>query len=179
MAESESVREGFINFGWRGWEGVLPSPIISDCPENPASDQKIFAYYNEAVIDSARRIFPLTCYYHQDPRPDKFAGTAITGVQTYMGTGIPDLSGNIVFTDFVRRDGLQNQARGVLAYTNPRTECKLNDFSVIDIDYDFGAQSAFYVSLGTNLDQTRLFLGVYGSSNVTDFNLGTVFEIVP
>ena len=50
---------------------------------------------------------------------------------------------------------------------------------MIETDYDFGAQPAFYVSLGTNLDQTRLYLGVYGSPNVTDFNQGTVFEIVP
>ena len=42
-----------------------------------------------------------------------------------------------------------------------------------------GLKSAYYVSLGTNLDQTRLYLGVYGSMNVTDFNQGTVFEIVP
>ncbi|KJS47413.1 MAG: hypothetical protein VR66_19755, partial [Peptococcaceae bacterium BRH_c23] len=69
--------------------------------------------------------------------------------------------------------------RGVLAYTRVRTDCKLNDFNVIETDYNFGSQSAFYVSLGTNLDQTRLYLGVYGSMKVTDFNQGTVFEIVP
>jgi hypothetical protein len=50
---------------------------------------------------------------------------------------------------------------------------------VIQTDYDFGSQSAYYVSLGTNLNQTRLYLGVYGSMKVTDFNQGTVFEIVP
>ncbi|MGG0410276.1 hypothetical protein [Peribacillus simplex] len=38
---------------------------------------------------------------------------------------------------------------------------------------------AFYVNLGTDLDQSRLYLGVYGSMKVTDFNQGTVFEIVP
>jgi hypothetical protein len=35
------------------------------------------------------------------------------------------------------------------------------------------------MSLGTNGDQTRLYLGVYGSMKVTDFNKGTIFEIVP
>ena len=74
---------------------------------------------------------------------------------------------------------LQTPARGVLAYTRVRTDGKLNDFHVIETDYDFGSQSAYYVSLGTNLDQTRLYLGVYGSMKVTDFNKGTVFEIVP
>ena len=53
-----------------------------------------------------------------------------------------------------------------------------NDFSVIQTDYDFGSQSAFYVSLGTNLDQTRIYLGVYGSMKVTDVNQGTIFEII-
>jgi hypothetical protein len=58
-------------------------------------------------------------------------------------------------------------------------DASLRFFSVIETDYNFGSGSAFYVSLGANLDQTRLYLGVYGSMNVTDFNQGTVFEIVP
>ncbi len=84
-----------------------------------------------------------------------------------------------MFTDLARDDKSLPPVRGVLAYTRVRTDCKLNDFSVIETDYNFGSQSAFYVSLGTNLDQTRLYLGVYGSMKVTDFNQGTVFEIVP
>ena len=96
-----------------------------------------------------------------------------------MGNGIPDLTGSVVFTDLARDEESEPPVRGVLAYTRVRTDGKLNDFSVIETDYDFGSQSAYYVSLGTNLDQTRLYLGVYGSMNVTDFNQGTVFEIVP
>ena len=91
----------------------------------------------------------------------------------------PHLTGSVVFTDLARREESQTPARGVLAYTRVRTDGKLNDFSVIETDYNFGSQSAYYVSLGTNLDQTRLYLGVYGSMKVTDFNQGTVFEIVP
>ena len=53
----------------------------------------------------------------------------------------------------------------------------INDFSVIKTDYNFGSQSAYNVNLGTNLNQTRLYLGVHGSMKVTDFNQGTVFEI--
>ena len=142
-------------------------------------DEKTIAYYNEAVKTSVRRLQPLTSYFHKDPRPDKFGGTALTGVQPYMGNGIPDLSGSVVFTDFARNEESQPTVRGVLAYTRVRTDCKLNDFSVIETDYNFGSQSAFYVSLGTNLNQTKLYLGVYGSMNATDFNQGTVFEIVP
>lgn len=96
-----------------------------------------------------------------------------------MGNEIPDLTGSVVFTDLARKEKSQPPVRGVLAYTRVRTDCELNDFSVIETDYDFGSQSAFYVSLGTNQDQTRLYLGVYGSMKVTDFNQGTVFEIVP
>ena len=178
LMQSEPDQEGFINLGWRGWEGDLPTSIIRECSENPTSDEKTIAFYNEAVKTSSRRLQPLTSYFHQDQRPDKFGGTALTGVQAYMGNGIPDLTGSVVFTDFVRDEVSEAPGRGVLAYSRVRTDGRPNDFSVIQTDYNFGSGSAYYVSLGTNLDQTRLYLGVYGSMNVTDFNQGTVFEIV-
>ncbi len=175
--ESESEQEDLINLGWRGWEGVFPTSILNRCSEHPSSEELIFAYYDEAAETSILRLQPLTCYYHKDPRPDKFGATALTGVRSYMGRDLPDLTGSVVFTDLARDEESQPPNRGVLAYTRIRTDCKLNDFSVIDVDYDFGTQSAFYVSLGTNMDQTRLFLGVYKTTNVTDFNQGTIFEI--
>ncbi|WP_159887777.1 PQQ-dependent sugar dehydrogenase [Paenibacillus puerhi] len=178
LMNSEPDQEGFINFGWRGWEGAFPTSMIRGCSANPTLDQKTMAYYNEAVKTSVKRLQPLTSYFHKDPRPDKFGGTALTGVQPYMGKGIPSLTGSVVFTDLARDKGAQPPVRGVLAYTRVPTDCKLNDFSVIETDYNFGSQSAYYVSLGTNLDQTRLYLGVYGSMKVADFNQGTVFEIV-
>ncbi|MFD6441874.1 PQQ-dependent sugar dehydrogenase [Peribacillus sp. NPDC060186] len=179
LMKSEPDQDGFINFGWRGWEGAFPTSIIRGCSANPNLDEKTIAYYNEAVKTSVRRLQPLTSYLHKDPRPDKFGGTALTGVQAYMGNGIPDLTGSVVFTDLAKDKESQPPVRGVLAYTRVSTDCKLNDFSVIETDYNFGSQSAYYVNLGTNLDQTRLYLGVYGSMKVTDFNQGTVFEIVP
>jgi len=179
VMNSEPDQEGFINFGWRGWEGAFPTSMIRGCSANPTLDEKTIAYYNEAVKTSVRRLQPLTSYFHKEPRPDKFGGTALTGVQPYMGNGIPDLTGSVVFTDLARNEGSHPPVRGVLAYTRVITDCKLNDFSVIETDYDFGSRSAYYVSLGTNLDQTRLYLGVYGSMKVADFNQGTVFEIVP
>ena len=179
LMKSEPDQEGFISFGWRGWEGAFPASIIRDCSANPTINEKTIAYYNEAVKTSVQRLQPLISYFHKDPRPDKFGGTALTGVQPYMGNEIPDLTGSVVFTDLARNDKSLPTVRGVLAYTRVRTDCKLNDFNVIETDYNFGSQSAFYVSLGTNLDQTRLYLGVYGSMKVTDFNQGTVFEIVP
>ena len=177
VQQSEVDQEGAINFGWRGWEGTFPTSIVRDCSLNPSLNEKTIAYYNEAVKTSVMRLQPLTSYYHKDVRPDKFGGTALTGVQAYMGNGIPTLTGNVVFTDLARREKSRSPARGVLAYTKMRTDCKLNDYSVIEADYNFGSQSAYFVSLGTNQNQTRLYLGVYGSMKVTDFNQGTVFEI--
>ncbi|MET3322431.1 UNVERIFIED_ORG: hypothetical protein ABIC97_005567 [Peribacillus simplex] len=179
LMKSKPDLEGFINFGWRGWEGAFPTSFIRGCSANPTLDEKTIAYYNEAINSSVKRIQPITSYFHKDPRPDKFGGTALTGVQSYMGNGIPNLTGSVVFTDLAKDKESQPPVRGVLAYTTVSTDCKLNDFSVIETDYNFGSQSAYYVNLGTNLDQTRLYLGVYGSMKVTDFNQGTVFEIVP
>ncbi|WP_066307891.1 sorbosone dehydrogenase family protein [Bacillus sp. FJAT-29814] len=175
----EPVEEGLINLGWRGWEGAFPTQIIRPCPENQTLDAKTIAYYNEAVVTGPMRIPPLTSYFHQDPRPDKFAGTALTGVQPYIGTRIPALTGSVVFTDIARRGESGSPTRGVLAYSRVRADGRPNDFTVIEPDYPFGSQSAYYVSLGTNRGQTRLYLGVYGSMTVTNFNQGTVFEIVP
>lgn len=179
LMNSESDQEGFINFGWRGWEGAFPTSIITGCSANPALDEKTNAYYNEAIKTSVKRLQPLISYFHKDPRPDKFGATALTGVQPYMGNAIPDLMGSVVFTDLARNEESRPPVRGVLAYTRVRTDCKLNDFSVIETDYNFGSQSAYYVSLGTNLNQTRLYLGVYGSMKVADSNQGTIFEIIP
>ncbi|SDM84682.1 Glucose / Sorbosone dehydrogenase [Fictibacillus solisalsi] len=175
--DSFSDEEGFINFGWRGWEGAFPTMIKRGCSANPATDEKITAYYSEAIETSVKRLEPITSYYHKDIRPDKFGGTALTGVQPYLGNDIPDLSGSVVFTDAARQES--QPVRGVLAYTRARTDGKLNDFGIIETDYNFGPQSSLYMSLGTNLDQTRLYLGAYGSMKVTDFNLGTIFEIIP
>ncbi|WP_098747867.1 PQQ-dependent sugar dehydrogenase [Paenibacillus sp. EZ-K15] len=179
LMKTEPDQEGFINLGWRGWEGAFPTSIITGCSANPALNEKTIAYYDEAVKTSVRRLHPLTSYFHEDSRTDKFRATALTGVQPYMGNEIPSLSGNVVFTDLARGNESQLPVRGVLAYTRVRTDCTLNDFNVIETDYQFGSQSSYYVSLGTNLNQTRLYLGVYGSMKVADANQGTVFEIVP
>lgn len=169
--------EGLVNFGWRGWEGAFPTTIIRGCTGNPNVDEEIIAFYNDAVNMSANQWPPLTSYFHKDPRPDKFGGTALTGVQAYMGNAIPDLTGTVLFTDFAKK-GSQSPVRGVLGYTMIKPDGRPNDFSVIDVDYNFGSQPAHFVSLGTNLNQTRLFLGTYGSMSVTNLNQGMVFEIV-
>jgi hypothetical protein len=176
--KSEHAQEGNINFGWRGWEGIFPTSTIGGCTNNSSLEEKTMAYYDEAINISVKRLHPLTSYFHKDPRPDKFGGTALTGVQAYMGKSIPNLTGSVVFTDLARADESGSPIRGVLAYTRVRTDGKLSDSSVIETDDIFGSQSAYYVNLGTNLDQTRLYLGVYGSMKVADLNQGSVFEIV-
>lgn len=168
-----------INLGWRGWEGDFPSLLVRNCSKQSNRNEKIIAFYNEAVITLAKHIHPITSYFHEDPRPDKFEGTALTGVQSYMGNRIPDLRDGVVFIDFAKNEKNKSPTRGALAYTRLRNDCQPSDFSEIDIDYDFGSKAAYYVSLGSDLNQSRLFLGIYGSSNVTDHNLGTVFEIIP
>ena len=178
LMQSNPEPEGFINLGWRGWEGNFPTSIIRSCNENSSLDMKTIAYYDEAIETSALRLPPLTCYYHKDPRPDKFGATALTGIQPYMGNEISDLTGSVVFTDLARNEESPPPNRGVLAYTKARSDCKLNDFSIIETDYNFGTQSSYYVSLGSNMNQTKLYLGVYSSMNVSNLNQGTIFEII-
>lgn len=172
-------RKGFINLGWRGWEGDFPTPIIRECGEAPNSDEKMIAFYEEAIALSANRLRPLTNYFHQDKRPEKFRGSSLTALQPYMGSHIPELTGTVLFTDFSRRQETSSPTRGVLAYTRARLDNQQQDHGVIETDFDFGTESAYYVSLGTNRTQTSLFLGVYGSSKVTDLYKGRVFEIIP
>ncbi|MFA9558237.1 sorbosone dehydrogenase family protein [Evansella sp. AB-rgal1] len=177
--KSKTNHDGLINLGWRGWEGDFPSPILRDCPDNSDVEEKVIAFYNDAVITSTKRIRPLLNYFHEDPRPDKFRGTALTGVQAYVGSRIPELQGSVVFIDFAKKDESKEQTKGALAYSKVRMDGQPHDFSVIEPVYDFGSEDAYYVSLGTDRNQRRLFLGAYGSSKVADYNKGTVFEIVP
>lgn len=72
---------------------------------------------------------------------------------------------------------LKGSNKGFLGYTRFNFDCKLNDFGIIEIN-DFMSKPNFYVSLGTTLDQTRLFLGTYSSPNVTNLNQGTVYEVI-
>ncbi|WP_428909502.1 PQQ-dependent sugar dehydrogenase [Niallia sp. Krafla_26] len=175
---AELNQEEVVNFGWRGWEGDLPTMILQECATDSKLVEKIVAFYNDVLETAVRRIRPLMSYYHDDQRPDKFEGTALTGVQVYMGNAIPALKGSVVFIDLAQKYPPQPHPKGVLAYTRARLDGKLNDYHMIQTDYNFEAKSAYYMSLGTNLVQTKLYLGVYGSMKVTDYNQGTVFEIV-
>ncbi|MCT2535335.1 PQQ-dependent sugar dehydrogenase [Aquibacillus koreensis] len=176
--ESSLNEAGMINFGWRAWEGTFPTSILRDCAGDGSLDEKVMAYYKEAVKISTNRLSPLTEYFHQDPRTDKFEATALTGVQAYMGTRIPALTGTVVFSELSKKGNPDAPTRGTLAYTRYRPDGKLNDFSEIKTNDPFKSDAAYYVSLGTNMDQSKIYVGVYGSMKVTDYNQGTVFEVV-
>ncbi|MCD8509027.1 MAG: PQQ-dependent sugar dehydrogenase [Bacillus sp. (in: Bacteria)] len=177
LKKAKVDQQGLVNLGWRGWEGDFPSPLLRDCSNKSELDEKVIAFYNDAVITSTKRIRPLINYFHQEPRPDKFRATAITGVQPYLGNNIPELTGSVVFTDFARRE--ETPTRGALAYTKVSLDDKPTDFLTMETTYDFGSKDAYFVSLGTNRNQSKLYLGTYGSSKVTDYNLGSLFEVVP
>ncbi len=100
--------------------------------------------------------------------------------QVYRGSQISDLSESVVFSDFaLEEDENQPTARGMLAYTYNNSNCRQQDYGIIEVNYDFGNQSSYYTSLGTNQAQTILYLGVYGSRYVSDRGRGIVFELVP
>jgi len=170
-------QQDFINFGWRGWEGAFPTSIVKQCSSDSSFDEKAIVYYDEAITTLFKRLPPLTSYFHNDPRPEYISGAAITGVQCYMGNSIPDLKGKVVFSDFAWKKDI-TPLRGALGYTNNLANCILNDYGIIEINYQFRFPS-FYVSLGTNINQDRLFLGVYSSMSVTNPSKGTVYEIIP
>ena len=160
--------EYLINFGWRAWEGIFPTPITKDCLNN--LKEKTIAYFDEALQLSDYRLNPLTCSFHEEIRKDKFKATAITGIRPYMGTEIPELTGKIVFADLIDK----NKKTGILAYTDNGI---LNDYTVIDIEYE--KKDMLFVGLGSNLNHSKLYLGVYNGTEATKLNQGTIFEIMP
>jgi hypothetical protein len=164
-----------INFGWRSWEGSFPTAFIGNCDVGNLNE-KVIAYYDEAIRTATLKLTPLTEFYHFDPRANKFSGIALTGVQAYMGDAIPFLKESVVFIDILRKG---EPAQGVIAFTRQSINNTVNDYHMIETNYNFNTQKTYYVSLGTNANQTKLYLGVYGSMNVTDFNQGSVYEIVP
>ena len=154
-------QEGLVNFGWRGWEGEIPT-----------TKEKKIIYYDEAIKILPYRIMPIVNYYHEDKRKKKFAGTAITGVRPYLGNEIPDLAGAIIFSDLKEKN--KDPARGVLAYI----KADMYDYEIIDVDYDFSDEDAYFVGLGTNQNHTRLFLTTYASNTMKNTHKGTIFEII-
>ena len=175
LVDKINIGDNIVNLGWRAWEGNFPTSIIRECENNSNKFKLEIAFYQEAVNLSSKYIYPLTYYFHFDKREDRFEGNALTGLQVYKGDNILELKDKVIFTDFIN----SKSDRGILAYTNPRKTYMLNDYSEIIIDYDFEYENTFYTCLGVNMDQTKLYLGVYGSASVSDLNQGSIFEIIP
>jgi hypothetical protein len=169
-------KDKIINLGWRPFEGTIPTSFVKPCQDS-SLNEKVIAYYQEAINTSTKRLLPLVSYYHDDERANKIKGTALTGYIPYLGTEISRLTNHLVFIDLLRKE--TNPPRGALLYTNLNSDFKTNDYGIINVNYDYNNQPAFYVSLGSNISQTKLYLGVYNSMNVTNLNQGTIFEIIP
>lgn len=166
-----------INLGWRGWEGSFPTPVTSNCPDG--TKRKTIAYYDDSVKISDKRIEPFITYFHEDFRINTFAGTALTGIQVYMGHTSSSLAGTVVFSDYAKKEKKSEFITGALAYAKITNDRNSANFHPIEVDHHFGKQQAHFVSLGTNMEKTRLFLGVYHSTRVTDYRRGSVFEVIP
>ena len=175
MQNYQVNQERFINLGWRAFEGVIPSTILRNCSINTNLNEKTIAFYNEVLETAPLRINPLTCYYHEDSRPNTYSGSAITGVKVYMGSNIPLLTGCVIFSDWKRKD----TNTGFLGYTRFTIDNKFNDFGKIEINSNFLSPVNYFVSLGTDINQTRIFLGVYSSTGATDYYQGSIYEIIP
>ena len=98
-------------------------------------------------------------------------------MKAYLGLQIPALTGKIIFTDFARKL-TGTPVRGILGYTEPLKRNTQNKVGIIDIGNPFGTQAAYYTTLGTNRNQTRLFLGTYSTLNVTAFHQGQIYEVI-
>lgn len=161
--ESEKV----VNLGWRGWEGDFPTSIISNCNKNNLN-RKTISYYQEALNLNEIRLRPLISYFHESNQ--KFRGTALTGVQVYIGNNIPELKDKVLFIDFMNKN--ERPPKGYLGYAS------LNNHNYEEIEIENLEGPSFFVSLGTNINQDKIYLGVNSTPNVTDLKKGTVYELI-
>lgn len=166
--------EKIINFGWRGWEGNLPATLVDSCAKSFQLNKLSYAFYEETLHLTNERLIPLTAYYHFNA--DRIVqGSAIIGISPYNGD-IKELQNKIVYTDFLSKKPTKFPT-GALGYTNNMLLTIPNPAHEITINYDFGGP-AFFVSLGSNLTNTKLYLGVYHNTNFSLSNQGAIYEII-
>jgi hypothetical protein len=176
-----------LNIGWRGWEGSFPLVQNMDCKTHKfsikTSNLKNLAYYQEAVNVATVKHLPYCEYYHDDKRPGKVEAVCITGQQLYKGESIKTLKNHLVISDWAQNTGeaFHGQAPKTPGFliAAPLDDAidKPHDYKTISIVHDF-KKPAYFVSLGANMQQTRLFLGVYQTTGSRMPNLGTVYELV-
>ncbi len=177
-----------LNFGWRAFEGSWPTTHYRDCTTNTPSPRASHllgvTYPQEAVALNVERRIPYFEYFHQDKRPGKVEGVCITAQQVYRGNALKGLKNHLIVSDWAQNSGAAFPtgmpiSLGFLIHVPiDHKLTKLHDYEKIDIAYDF-KKPAFFVSLGANKRQTRVFLGTYETAGTTTPGLGTVFELVP
>ncbi len=139
------------------------------CMTYPQEAQNIANFYR-----------PLFGYSQNDKRPGHFSGQAITGVMPYWGGQIPQLQGKVVFTDWTSVVNGVRTEKGILAYVDIDRDNLQQEQDVKQIEVKSPISGPqFYVSLGSNTDRDRLFLGIYRSAGSANLNMGAVYEIVP
>jgi len=179
-----------LNIGWPGWEGSFPALQNLDCSSRKLSKNsgnlKSVTFYQEAVNLAVERKLPYCEYYHQDNRPGKVKAVCISGQQVYQGNLIPELKDHVIIADWAHNiadeiyEGGQTvpDSPGLLICASIDNQLdKLHEYKKIEIAHDF-KKPAYFVSLGANKDQTRIFLGTYQTTGSVKPHLGTVFELV-
>ena len=132
--------------------------------------QDCVVFVKESLYIENRHL-PLVNLHHKN---EKKSVNEITGGEFYKGL-IEDLKDSYVFSDLSQRCVPEGSLFYVRAGENLE---KLQKAQKINIEHKFHNNRHFFVSLGTNKDQDKLYLGVYGSLGVKDSKLGAVYEIV-
>ena len=178
-----------INFGFRPWEGIFPTSFEMDVPP-PSKDNRAIAYGLEAsrlatVMPGVPKLYrPLVQYTHLDKN---LGPNANTGSALYRGNGIPGLSGQLVFTDWISFNRTPKQ--GLLMHAAPNRKnlqeaqpIKLFDVDISAADLQAG-QVLFFTSINTDLAGQRIFIGAYKelqfiTSQAAHSGAGGVYEVV-
>lgn len=144
--------------------------MSSNYPKTPNITQDCIIFINES-LHLKNRHHPLTSIYHKDLNNSV---NEIVGGEFYKGKSLNGLNNSYVFADLTQRDHPEGSLYQVKVSKNPEKFQEAKKINVIHHSH----RENFYVSLGTNYKQDRLFLGVYNSLGVNDRRMGAVYEIL-
>ena len=193
------------NIGWPAWEGDLPSLQNLICGTGEftkfLTNFKNMTFYQDAINLAIDREHPYIQYYHQDSRPDALQGIVIVGQQPYLGNAIPDLTNQLIITDWGTNSGLGQEAfpnglpiNGGQIMRVPIDNClsELHEYKKISINYDFKQEYnskypiyddypiPFFLGLSSSINKDKLYLLTYNrvGSAEKDIGLGVIYEII-
>jgi len=118
------------------------------------------------------RYQPLTSIHHKNL---KKSVNEITGGEFYRGCEIKGLENSYVFADLSKRDIPEGSLYYVRMGRDPQN---FKEALPIKISHQFKKDTHFFVSMGSNESQDKLYLGVYYDLCVGERKLGAVYEIV-